>query len=875
MEAVFKFWKQGSGEGIFEAGFENITDVEAIQTIDIEFNNTGNFIPAFIYSQEELDQIQANNAAYEEAMAVKKETKSRQYVPQPKLIIPEFPKTGKYFSPRLLEELQKFTNLKEINIIASGNAVEMDDSFDGIAANCQVNIVSGTSDSTVKSAVRAVAPVISTPAELFALMQSTNTEEMFGNYTLANDIDMTGFVCESIGREPTNFGGTFDGQGYTIRIADVSSTVFGGLFGLVVGGTIQNINVVYTNPNLTINGIAVGPFLYSGGLVANPNLSITISNCNVVYEGDVIINGDVNGGFGNLYGFSGENPVCNNCSLTTKGVMTFNAMSDVGGAFGSIQQSILTNFTYTAENDISMATANGSSGGLIGYVPNCEINNIVCNIKNITFESQYDCGGFTAGISSSTTVDNITFNAENITINAPLSWSGGFIGYTYNLSEINDVKFTIGDLTVTDADRAAVYNGSNNSSVEDNITGTVNNVIITTTNGAGGICGIAAVPSGTTSQLNNINCVILGTAEFNSVYCGGIVGGVGTAAPKITTVSNCNCIFNKSAVFNGVSGTTFAGGMVGGIPGSGQINVSNSSVFYGTNTEFNATNIGGIAAVNKGSHTNSIVVYNNYTFTGTTVEATFASGTGTETNCFVNTFSTDTLVIPNTNTVNVLAALADEPTTAWLSGLLKIRQNLDVSNNSQSLSSIFTSSPATSNTAKNNALNASMAFAGVAYINTTPSIIQPLLVKYSSILPSNIRYAVPDENNEIDVSDATSYYIYQNPAYIVPANKTILSSTEGDGSVAFDTEVVPVGSKTTINDVVYNVVGVGSSLIEVVKGGNETTSSNSLSIAFAIIAGVILLLVVVFTYLYGWRGYMFLPVIIALVLAVLAIVYAF
>ncbi len=826
MEAVFTFGDKG--EGIFE----NITDVEAIETIDIKFNNTGKFIPAFIYSQKELDHIQVNNAAYEEALA--KANSERNIVPpEPEPVIPEFPKTGKYFSPRLLEELQKFTNLKEINIIADGRPVEMDDSF---PTYCQVNIIDSTSDGA-KSAVRAVVPVISTPADLFALMQSTNTVEMADTYTLANDIDMTGFVCESIGRISTPFTGTFDGQGHTIRIADVSSSVFGGLFGLVTTGTIQNVNVVYTNANLTLNGIvASGTTVYNGGLVALINGTGNANSCNVVYDGNVIITSTItnvrNSGFGNLQ----NGAICDMCTLTTNGTMTFNKGRG-SGAFGNVLTNCtLSNFTYTAKDDIVINSTFANSAGCIGIVSESIINNFTANINgNLSLVGIRGDGGCIGNAVNNSQITNINCTFKNITMENSIFTMGGFAGTIAN-TIVSNVVFNANDLTMNSPYDTSIF-----------------------------------ISDGPGATISNCSIVLTGNVLSSCLYFGGLCSYIGNETT--TTITDCNCLVNKDVNCTQNDNGGYFGGMYGVINNI-QLISTNNSVFYGTNTEFNSDNIGGIAGRNDGSHTNSIVVYNNYTFTGINVATKFATGTGTETNCFVNTFSSNTSVIPNNNTTDVLAALSEEPTTAWLSSLLKIRQNLDVSNNSQSLRSIFTSSPDTSNTAKNNALNVSMAFAGVAYINTTPSIIQPLLVKYSSILPSNIRYAVPDENNEIDVSDATSYYIYQNPAYIVPANKTILSSTEGDGSVAFDTEVVPVGSKTTINDVVYNVVGVGSSLIEVVKGGNETVSSNSLSIAFAIIAGVILLLVVIFTYLYGWRGYMFLPVIIAIVMIVIAIIYA-
>jgi VIT1/CCC1 family predicted Fe2+/Mn2+ transporter len=171
-----------------------------------------------------------------------------------------------------------------------------------------------------------------------------------------------------------------------------------------------------------------------------------------------------------------------------------------------------------------------------------------------------------------------------------------------------------------------------------------------------------------------------------------------------------------------------------------------------------------------------------------------------------------------------------------------------------------------------------MTFAGVLSIDTTPTVIEPLLVKYRTPLPSTIRYVSQNDVDEIDVSQISAYYIFQNPAYITPANRTILSSTAEDGSVAFGEDVVPVGSGITIDDRIYNVRGVGSSLLDVAETSPEPVPSggdNTLSVVFAIIAGVILLIIFFFSIFWKWEGYMILPAVIAIVMLVLAVVYAF
>jgi hypothetical protein len=96
---------------------------------------------------------------------------------------------------------------------------------------------------------------------------------------LANDIDLQGRPWTPIGngdhanRYEYLFGGTFDGQGHSIKNMNVDYTECAGLFGRICGATIQNV---------TIDGFNLKSDHYAGAIIgwaetgANP---ITVENC--------------------------------------------------------------------------------------------------------------------------------------------------------------------------------------------------------------------------------------------------------------------------------------------------------------------------------------------------------------------------------------------------------------------------------------------------------------------------------------------------------------------------------------------------------------------------------------------------------------------
>src|SRR5262249_16372095 len=78
--------------------------------------------------------------------------------------------------------------------------------------------------------------------------------DLAGAYCLANDIDMSSVAnFVPIGNLDTPFTGTLDGNSHAISNLKIgTSATFQGLFGVLVGGTVKDLNLV----NVTVSGPA-------------------------------------------------------------------------------------------------------------------------------------------------------------------------------------------------------------------------------------------------------------------------------------------------------------------------------------------------------------------------------------------------------------------------------------------------------------------------------------------------------------------------------------------------------------------------------------------------------------------------------------------
>ena len=244
-----------------------------------------------------------------------------------------------------------------------------------------------------------MATVIDNAAALYALMTTVNpTVDLAKSYIQTDNIDMSGYtsvsIARTIGLQPYDFSGIYDGQGYTITIGDVVPT-YTGLFDSLAkplvgeGGIVKNVNVIYQNSidySLTANTW--------GGLV-------------------------------------GEMAVCSiqNCSVTINGSLTIAVNqnnSDIGAICGFMgQNSSITNTRLIINSTVELEGRNGSTVGLIcglnenSSITNCSVTtaSTVLNISLKTGQSFDSVAGLICG----GTVDNFTALdipvLENITIN--------------------------------------------------------------------------------------------------------------------------------------------------------------------------------------------------------------------------------------------------------------------------------------------------------------------------------------------------------------------------------------------------------------------------------------------------------------------------
>lgn len=251
--------------------------------------------------------------------------------------------------------------------------------------------------------------------------------DLAGSYILTADISLSSYDnWEPIGSRDSPFTGKIDGSGYKItglkinrKTADIV-----GLFGNVVGGTInnlslENINVAGKNATGGIAGIIKDTTItnsyskgtvsaenaYSGGIVGQAlNSRITNSYSTSIVTGQ--------GPSGGITGLLLESAIINSFSSGYVG-----ARNPSGGMVGIADRGTITN-CYSTGN---VSVTNGPSGGIVGQMRNSTISNCystgVLNLPVIIGGSEFPPPGGIAGCADGNS--KITNNAAiNRMINA-------------------------------------------------------------------------------------------------------------------------------------------------------------------------------------------------------------------------------------------------------------------------------------------------------------------------------------------------------------------------------------------------------------------------------------------------------------------------
>ncbi len=179
---------------------------------------------------------------------------------------------------------------KSVNITDGKIALNLADY--GVSALGQYKAVITTNQNDVLTFtdVFYVTQVIDTVEELKALGTSCKDSIVTGYYILGDNIDCNTYATMSNGStsNTTNgFQGTFDGRGMTISNIkmtwDSATGGLGGLFGKLLGCTIQN--TTFDNVNLGTNGtlLASGAAAYNGSNVNLKNLTVNLTGCTTAY----------------------------------------------------------------------------------------------------------------------------------------------------------------------------------------------------------------------------------------------------------------------------------------------------------------------------------------------------------------------------------------------------------------------------------------------------------------------------------------------------------------------------------------------------------------------------------------------------------------
>jgi hypothetical protein len=236
--------------------------------------------------------------------------------------------------------------------------------------------------------------------------------DLSGNYTLANNIDITTVTTwVPIGSVSTPFTGTFNGNGYTLFGPNVSSSYAApgyhvGIFGYS-SGNISNLNVAVRSISTSVmgsyyTGLLVG--YNNGGAITNCRVSLdylyssyTVSNmgpfgvvvgcCNggSVTDCSGSIYNQVNSGclpiFGGIVGNLSNNGVVTRCISNSKLNFLTPAVSDVGGIVGIVTLGTvsLCCFTGTISNQPAGSSVISNAGGIAGRVISGTITNCYCN----------------------------------------------------------------------------------------------------------------------------------------------------------------------------------------------------------------------------------------------------------------------------------------------------------------------------------------------------------------------------------------------------------------------------------------------------------------------------------------------------------------
>lgn len=226
---------------------------------------------------------------------------------------------------------------------------------------------------------------ISTVGQLRGLSELVANGNNFAGKTiyLRHDIDLSNTEWAPIGNAGTTFAGTFDGNGFSVKLGKVTAGKAGGLFGEVGSGTIQNLNVTADSK---LQGVETFG-LIAGKAGKSSTITFCTSNGNVQTNDAKAVGGIVGTSEGKV------EACVNYCAITAKS----NAESTVGGIAGKASG------TFAKCHNEANITSAGICGGIIGQADDAseQVNiwNCFNNAQvNAITASQIDVDAIAGGI---------------------------------------------------------------------------------------------------------------------------------------------------------------------------------------------------------------------------------------------------------------------------------------------------------------------------------------------------------------------------------------------------------------------------------------------------------------------------------------------
>lgn len=370
-----------------------------------------------------------------------------------------------------------------------------------------------------------------------------NVARLSGSYVMTQDIDFTGCVWSSAIADAAGdgnctggagcFAGIFDGAGYritnfTVTASSSSASLWIGLFGAVVGGTVRDLSVESTI-SITNTGAAGG-----------------------VYAGSVI-------------GYVRGNSTINN--LTASGTISSSNIYStyLGGVIGYCS-STGTIANLTAATNLTLSTTAGSSfvygGGVCAYVDGTISSVSSSGSVAVSGPAGVYAGGVAGNVSGSAVNSSTSVNVSATGTSGGSVYAGGFSGGYYNPAGTVSGSAT-GTVTVT-ASSTPTYVGGllganqvtvNNSFATGNVTVTSNGSTY-----VGGLVGNQVKPVTNSYASGAVSLTVTGASSGDSYYVGGLSGYAAEPVTNAYALGNVNLSAN--------AGTGYLGGLVARAMGS-------------------------------------------------------------------------------------------------------------------------------------------------------------------------------------------------------------------------------------------------------------------------------------------------------------------